>query len=83
MIDFVNFENSTENWNITNMLTIDTGEEINSLYEIPQYYRQLELRQIISKMMRLKYQKISTLNTTKNTMHYFGYSIVTNKNKEI
>ena len=39
MIDFVNFENSTENWNITNMLTIDTGEEINSLYEIPQYYR--------------------------------------------
>jgi len=39
MIDFVNFENSTENWNLTNMLTINTGEDINSIYKIPKHYR--------------------------------------------
>ena len=39
MIDFVNFENSTENWNLTNMLTVNTGEDINSIYKIPKHYR--------------------------------------------
>ena len=39
MIDFVNFENSTENWNLRNMLTINTGDDINSIYKIPKHYR--------------------------------------------
>ena len=39
MIDFVNFENSTENWNIKNMLIVNTGGETNNFYEIPEHYR--------------------------------------------
>ena len=39
MIDFVNFENSTENWNIKNMLKVNTGGETNNFYEIPKHYR--------------------------------------------
>ena len=44
MIDFVNFENSIEeNWNLVNMLTIDTGEDINNVYKIPKQYRYIAL----------------------------------------
>ena len=38
MIDFVNFENSTENWNLKNMLPVNTGDDMN-VYEIPKHYR--------------------------------------------
>ena len=39
LVDFVNFEHSIENWNLVNMLTIDTGEDINNVYKIPKHYR--------------------------------------------
>ena len=38
MIDFVNFENSAENWNLENMLPVNTGDDMN-VYEIPKHYR--------------------------------------------
>ena len=43
LVDFVNFEHSIENWNLVNMLTIDTGEDINNVYKIPKHYRYLAL----------------------------------------
>ena len=39
LVDFVNFEHSIEKWNLVNMLTIDTGEDINNVYKIPKHYR--------------------------------------------
>ena len=47
MIDFVNFENSTENWNIKNMLIVNTGGETNNFYEIPKHYRYIHETNVI------------------------------------
>ena len=40
MIDFINFENSTENLNLKNMLPVNTGDDMN-VYNIPKNYRYL------------------------------------------
>ena len=40
MIDSINFEKSAENWKLSNVLMVDTGDDtVNSLYNISKHYR--------------------------------------------